>query len=86
MEASLLFAETEGIVPAPETNHAIEGARDLALQCKQRDEEKVILFNFIGHRLLALKAYDDKLTGFLEKFEPDLSTIRKALESVPIVS
>ncbi len=85
MEAGLLFAQTEGIIPAPETNHAIKGAIDLALQSKQRNEEKVILFNFSGHGLLDLKAYDDKLTGSLEDYEPDISTIRQALESVPLV-
>ncbi len=59
---------------------------DFALQCKQRDEEKAILFNFSGHGLLDLKPYDDKMTGSLEDFEPDLSTIREAFESVPMVA
>ena len=85
MDAGMIFAQTEGIVAAPETNHAIKAAIDLALQCKQRNEEKVILFNFSGHGLLDLKAYDDKLTGSLEDYEPDISTIRQALESVPLV-
>ena len=85
MDAGITFAKTEGIVPSPETNHAIKGAIDLALQCKQRNEEKVILFNFSGHGLLDLKAYEDKLTGSLQDFEPDLSTLREALASVPLV-
>ena len=85
MDAGITFAKTEGIVPSPETNHAIKGAIDLALQCKQRNEEKVILFNFSGHGLLDLKAYEDKLAGSLEDYEPDLSTIRQALASVPLV-
>jgi tryptophan synthase beta chain len=85
MEAGILFAQTEGIVPAPETNHAVKAAIDLALQCKERNEEKVILFNFSGHGLLDLQAYDDKLSGTLEDFEPDLEMIRTALESVPVV-
>ncbi len=55
------FARTEGIVVAPETSHAVKGAIDIALQCKQKNEEKVILFNLSGHGLLDLKAYEDKL-------------------------
>ncbi len=85
MEAGILFAQTEGIVPAPETNHAVKAAIDLALQCKQRNEEKVILFNFSGHGLLDLQAYDDRLSGTLSDYEPDLSEIRTALASVPVV-
>ncbi len=85
MDAGMLFAQTEGVVPAPETNHAVKGAIDLAIQCKERNEAKVILFNFSGHGLLDLKAYDDKLSGTLEDYEPDLSTITSALASVPIV-
>lgn len=85
MEAGLLFAKTEGIVPAPETNHAIKGAIDLALQCKQRNEKKVILFNFSGHGLLDLKAYDDKLSNTLKDYEPNAESISTSLQSVPLV-
>ena len=86
MEAGFLFARTEGVVPAPETNHAVKAAIDLALQCKKNNEERVILFNFSGHGLLDLKAYDDGLRGTLEDYEPDASAIRDALASVPVVS
>ncbi|MDV3277373.1 MAG: TrpB-like pyridoxal phosphate-dependent enzyme [Nitrososphaerales archaeon] len=85
MEAGMLFAQTEGIVPAPETNHAVKATIDLALQCKHRNEEKVILFNLSGHGLLDLKAYDDKLSNSLSDYEPDPATIRSALQSVPLV-
>ncbi|MBI3859270.1 MAG: TrpB-like pyridoxal phosphate-dependent enzyme [Thaumarchaeota archaeon] len=85
MEAGLLFARTEGIVPAPESNHAVKGAIEVALECKRKNENKVILFNLSGHGLLDLKAYDDKLADTLPDFEPDLSSIRGALESVPLV-
>jgi tryptophan synthase beta chain len=85
MEAGLLFARTEGIVPAPETNHAIKGAVELALQCKRNNESKVILFNFSGHGLLDLKAYEDKLTNNLTDYEPTSESIRASLESVPVV-
>ncbi len=65
-EAGVMFARTEGIVPAPETNHAIRVVIDEALKAKEREEEKVILFNFSGHGLLDLQAYDDFLYGRLK--------------------
>ncbi len=85
MDAGLLFAKTEGVVPAPETNHAIKAAIDIALKCKERNEAKTIVFNFSGHGLLDLQAYEDKLAGSLQDYEPDGATLRSALESVPIV-
>ncbi len=85
MDAGLLFARTEGIVPAPETNHAIKGAIELALQCKRENEEKVILFNFSGHGLLDLKAYEDRLSNSLKDYEPTSESIRASLETVPQV-
>ncbi len=64
-EAGILFAQTEGIVPAPETNHAIRVVIDEALKAKESGEEKVIAFNFSGHGLLDLQAYDDFRSGKL---------------------
>ena len=57
-EAAVLFARTEGKVPAPETSHAIRAAIDEALAAKETGEEKVILFNYSGHGFLDLAAYD----------------------------
>ncbi len=85
MEAGILFAQTEGIVAAPETNHAIKAAVDLALECKRRNEEKTILFNLSGHGLLDLKAYEDKLAGRLVDYEPNAEFLNQALETVPVV-
>jgi tryptophan synthase beta chain len=65
-EAGVMFARTEGIVPAPETNHAIRVVIDEAIKAREEGEEKVILFNFSGHGLLDLKAYDDFLYGKLQ--------------------
>ncbi len=65
-EAGTLFARTEGVIPAPETCHAIKGAIDIAQECRERNEEKVILFNFSGHGLLDLQGYADFLGGRLE--------------------
>jgi len=85
MEAGVIFSRTEGIIPAPESNHAVKGAIELALRAKQRNEETVILFNLSGHGLLDLKAYDDKLANSLQDYEPDPATIRSGLASVPLV-
>ena len=58
-KAAALFAKIEGLVPAPETAHAVKVAIDEALKAKERDEETVILFNFSGHGYFDLSAYDD---------------------------
>jgi len=84
MDAGLLFAKTEGVVPAPESNHAVKAAIDLAVACREKNEPKVILFNFSGHGLLDLQAYEDKMAGTLKDYEPDAATLREALASVPI--
>jgi tryptophan synthase beta chain len=60
-EAGVQFARTQGTVPAPETTHAIRAAVDEALAAKEQGEERVILFNYSGHGLLDLSAYDDFL-------------------------
>jgi len=60
-EAAVQFARVEGKIPAPETGHAIRAAIDEALACKETGEERVILFNYSGHGLLDLAAYDDFL-------------------------
>jgi tryptophan synthase beta chain len=65
-EAAALFAKVEGRVPAPETAHAVKAAIDEAVQARETGEERVILFNFSGHGLLDLAAYDDFLRGKLE--------------------
>ena len=58
-EAAVQFANTEGKLPAPETGHAVRAVIDEALAAKELGEERVILFNFSGHGLLDLSAYDD---------------------------
>jgi tryptophan synthase beta chain len=64
-EAAIQFANTEGKLPAPETGHVIRAVIDEALAAKETGEERVILFNFSGHGLLDLSAYDDYLHGRL---------------------
>ncbi len=85
MEAGILLAQTEGIVAAPETNHAVKAAIDIALECKRKDEGKTILFNLSGHGLLDLKAYEDKLNNTLVDYEPDAASIKAALQTLPTI-
>ncbi len=69
--AARLFAETEGIVVAPETAHAVKAVVDLAREAKKTGEPVTILFNLSGHGLLDLKGYEDYLEGRLEDYEPE---------------
>jgi tryptophan synthase beta chain len=64
-EAAVMFARSEGIVPAPEPAHAIRAAIDEALAARDAGEQRVILFNLCGHGHFDLKAYDDYLAGNL---------------------
>ncbi len=71
-EAGLLFAKTEGIIPAPETTHAIAASIREAKKAKEEGKEKSILFNFSGHGLMDLVGYDKFLHGELHDYEyPD---------------
>ena len=67
-EAGMLFARTEGIIPAPESCHAIAATIREALRCKEQNEEKVILFNLSGHGLIDMGAYDMYINGDLQDF------------------
>lgn len=67
-EAGLLFAKSEGIVPAPESCHAIAAAIEEAKQCIQTGEEKVILFCLSGHGLMDMSAYDQFISGSLGNY------------------
>ncbi|MBR3155330.1 MAG: TrpB-like pyridoxal phosphate-dependent enzyme [Methanobrevibacter sp.] len=65
-EAGITFARTEGILPAPETTHAIRATIDEALKCKETGEEKTIIMNFSGHGMLDLKGYSSYFEGTLQ--------------------
>jgi tryptophan synthase beta chain len=65
-EAGMAFARTEGIVPAPETAHAIKATIDRALEAKKRNEEKTIVMNFSGHGFFDMKGYEDFMDGKLQ--------------------
>jgi tryptophan synthase beta chain len=85
-EAARLFAETEGIIPAPETAHAIKAAVDEARACKETNQAKCIVFNFSGHGHFDLSAYDAYLENRLVDIEIDPGEmIQKALAELPQV-
>jgi tryptophan synthase beta chain len=69
-DAAGIFARTEGIIPAPESAHAIRFVIDEARRCKQNGESKVIVFNNSGHGLLDLSAYEAFQSGHIEDWEP----------------
>ena len=68
-DAGTLFARAEGIIPAPESCHAIAATIREALKCKETGEEKVILFNLSGHGLIDMSAYDQYFSGGLQNYE-----------------
>ena len=68
-KAGILAARTEGIIPAPETNHALATVVDEANKAKEEGKEKVILFNWSGHGLIDLTAYDNYLAGNIKDIE-----------------
>jgi len=84
-EAATLFARTEGIIPAPESSHAVRGAIDEALAAKEEGRPRVILFNLSGHGLLDLQAYDDYLGGRLVDDHYPEEKVREAMQHLPVI-
>ncbi|MBM4274564.1 MAG: TrpB-like pyridoxal phosphate-dependent enzyme [Deltaproteobacteria bacterium] len=84
-EAARLFAQTEGIIPAPETAHALRATVDEAIRCRETGESKCIVVNFSGHGFLDLGAYDAFLEGKLEDFEYPETELQRALAELPQV-
>jgi tryptophan synthase beta chain len=85
-EAGVQFARTEGIVPAPEANHAVKGAIDEALKCKREGKSRTILFNLCGHGHFDMQAYTDYFAGKLTDrsyAEEELAMALSGLPSVP---
>jgi tryptophan synthase beta chain len=82
-EAALTFARTEGIVPAPETSHAIRAVIDEAERCKESGDERVIVFNFSGHGHFDLAAYEAFFAGKLKNYEYPQEKIEEALKHLP---
>jgi tryptophan synthase beta chain len=84
-EAAVTFARSEGIIPAPETSHAIRAAVDEALEAKELGEKRVILFNFSGHGHFDMGAYDAYFSGQLKDFNYPEAKIKAALANLPKV-
>jgi tryptophan synthase beta chain len=84
-EAAVQFARAEGIVPAPETAHAIRVAIDEALDAKKKGEKRVILFNFSGHGHFDLSAYQAYMSGKLEDYAHPAEAIQAAMKDLPQV-
>jgi len=81
ISAGLQFAKSEGILPAPESAHAIKETIDQAMKAKENNEEKVILFNLSGHGFFDLLAYEKYMKGELKEYELPTEQIKKSLSS-----
>jgi tryptophan synthase beta chain len=84
-EAAIQFARTEGIVPAPESAHAIRAAIDEALDARAKGEKRVILFNLSGHGNFDMASYEAYLSGKLEDYEYPAEAIHEAMQHLPQV-
>jgi tryptophan synthase beta chain len=84
-DVGVQFARTEGILPAPESTHAIKVAVDEALDAKARGEKRVILFNLSGHGHFDLSSYEKYLQGGLEDYEYPADKVAAALAGLPKV-
>ena len=85
-EAGVRFARAEGVVPAPEANHAVKGAIDEALKCKAEGKTRTILFNLCGHGHFDMQAYTDYFAGKLTDQSYDESELAMALAGLPSVA
>jgi tryptophan synthase beta chain len=84
-EAALTFAKAEGIIPAPESAHAIRGAIDEALDAKLKGEKRVVLFNLSGHGNFDMMAYQAYLSGKLEDYDYPAEAVQAAMRNLPQV-
>jgi tryptophan synthase beta chain len=80
--SAVLFAGSEGIIPAPESSHAIHGALEAAKAADEAGEEKTILFNLSGHGHFDMAAYDNYFAGKLVDVELDEDEIQRALQAI----
>lgn len=82
-DAAVMFARTEGIVPAPESSHAIRAAIDEAVRARDNGEEKVILFGLSGHGYFDFSAYDNYFAGKLENIEYSEAAVQASMSNLP---
>jgi tryptophan synthase beta chain len=85
-EAALLFARNEGIIPAPESAHAIRATIDEALEAKMKGERRVILFNLSGHGNFDMAAYQAYLAGSLQDYGYPAEAVAASLKNLPQVA
>jgi tryptophan synthase beta chain len=85
-EAGVQFARSEGIVPAPEANHAVKGAIDEAIRCREEGVSRAVLFNLCGHGHFDMQAYTDYFAGRLGDQDYDERELAMALAGLPSVS
>jgi tryptophan synthase beta chain len=85
-EAALQFAHTEGILPAPESAHAIRAAIDEALDAKAKGEKRIILFNLSGHGHFDMESYQKYLAGELQDYAYPAEAIKNAMSELPVVA
>jgi tryptophan synthase beta chain len=85
-EAGVQFARCEGIVPAPEANHAVRGAINVALDARKKGTSPTILFGLCGHGHFDMQAYMDYLSGKLEDKSYDQAALDKALAGLPAIA
>jgi pyridoxal-phosphate dependent TrpB-like enzyme len=84
-EAGVMFARAEGIIPAPESSHAIRACIDEALRCKQSGEPKTLFFNLSGHGHFDMSAYESYFAGKLEDFSYPEEAIKASMAKLPKV-
>jgi tryptophan synthase beta chain len=84
-DAAVTFARAEGIIPAPESSHAIKGAIDEAIRAREAQEARVIVFNLSGHGHFDMMAYDNYFAKKLEDFELPQADIDDALKNLPAI-
>lgn len=85
-EAGVMFARAEGIIPAPEANHAIRACIDEALRCKESGEPKTLFFNLSGHGHFDMASYDKYFSGELEDYVYPEEAIQAALGHLPKIA
>jgi tryptophan synthase beta chain len=84
-DAAVSFARVEGIVPAPESAHAIKAAMDEAIKAKESGEKKVILFNLSGHGYFDMAAYDQYFGGKIEDVDYSDDAVKESMKKLPQV-
>ena len=80
-KAGVLFARTEGIIPAPESCHAIAATINEALKCKETGEAKTILFNLSGHGFVDMSAYDSYFSGEMQNYHVSEADLQNFISS-----